>query len=504
MPGAWPKEQVEMLEKLSKKYHISIIAEKMGKSENAIYLKAKRLGITLIVDGRRWTDEEEKILRELWGYQSIETIAKKLKRTPHALKLKAVKLGLGPMIKNNYEVLTINDISELLNVTRDRIVMTWVDLGLNLKKKRLTKTRTYYVVTIEDLITFLEEHQNEWDSRNLEVNILGVEPQWLREKRMRDLDENPLWYRKWTEEEIKKVEDLFKMGRTYEEIAAKVERSEWSVANLLRNRGYSYQLPIYWTEEEIKFLEENYLNMTYAEIAKQIGRTEGAVRFKLSSLGHQKRKELIMNKLLTLEETKRLLIAYRETLDREVLSILVECNLKLVKYIANRYLNKGLTFEELESAGNEGLIKAIMTFDPEKYGMVTFSTYIAAAIENEIKLELRKYIKHSHVLSFNQAIGQNENKEETIIEDIVGTDENIIVDQVINIAMAEMVREELENLTPKQRELLLLRYEKEKTQKEVAEIFGVSPTAISQQEKRALRKMKNPVTMQKLRDFREN
>ena len=272
MSQIWSNEEVEMLKKLSEKYHISEIAKKMEKTENAIYLKAKRLGITLIQDRRKWTKEEQEILEELWGYQSIESIAKKLKRTPMSLKEQAVRMNLGSMIKNNSEFLTVSDINELLNVSRDRITMIWVKLGLNLKKKRLTKNRSYYVVSLEDLIKFLEKNQSEWDSRNLEKNILGEEPKWLIEKRMKDLDENPLWYRKWTDEEIRKAESMFKLGKDYSEISSALKRSEWSVSNLLRNMGYSYRMPKYWKGKEIKFLRENYMNMTYAEIAQILGR----------------------------------------------------------------------------------------------------------------------------------------------------------------------------------------------------------------------------------------
>jgi len=290
MAQAWTNEEVEMLKKLSEKYHISEIAKKMEKTENAIYLKSKRLGITLIQDRRKWTKEEQEILEELWGYQSIESIAKKLKRTPMSLKEQAVRMNLGSMIKNNLEFLTVSDINELLNVSRDRITITWVKLGLNLKKKRLTKNRSYYVVSLEDLIKFLEKNQSEWDSRNLEKNILGKEPKWLIEKRMKDLDENPLWYRKWTNEEIKKAESMFKLGKDYSEISSALKRSEWSVSNLLRNMGYSYRMPKYWKGKEIKFLRENYMNMTYNEIAQILGRTEGAVQYKAQELGFQKRK----------------------------------------------------------------------------------------------------------------------------------------------------------------------------------------------------------------------
>lgn len=285
----WTKEEIETLKLLSDKYHYSEIAKIMNKTENAIYLKARKLGITLIQDRRKWTEEEETLLSDLWGTTSIETIAKNMKRTVFSLKVKAVRMGLGPMIRNNYELITVSDMCDLLSVTRDRITTTWVDLGLNLKKKRLTNNMTYYVISWNDLMDFLENNQNEWDSRCVEKNMLGIEPEWLKEKRIRDIKENPLWYRKWTEEEIKQAGNLFESGKSYVEIARIINRSEWSVANLLRNMGYSYMLPQFWKGKELKYLRENYENMTYSEIAEVLGRTSKAVGAKAEELGFQKR-----------------------------------------------------------------------------------------------------------------------------------------------------------------------------------------------------------------------
>ena len=287
--NAWTEEEIKVLKELSDKYHYTEIAKITGKTENAIYLKARRLGITLIQDRRKWTVEEETLLSDLWGVKSIEYIAKKMKRTVFSIKVKAVRMELGPMIRNNYDVITISDMVDLLNVTRDRIIDSWVKLGLKLKKAKLTNKMSYYTISWKDLMDFLENNQNEWDSRNVEKNMLGIEPDWLQEKRKRDTIENPLWYRKWTEDEIKKAESLFKNGKTYQEISSIIDRSEWAVANLLRNLGYSYMLPQYWKGKEIKYLRENYQDMTYQEIAEELGRTTKAISAKAEELGFQKK-----------------------------------------------------------------------------------------------------------------------------------------------------------------------------------------------------------------------
>lgn len=287
--NAWTEEEIKALKELADKYHYTEIAKIMGKTENAIYLKARKLGITLIQDRRKWTVEEETLLSDLWGVKSIEYIAKKMKRTVFSIKVKAVRMELGPMIRNNYDVITISDMVDLLNVTRDRIIDSWVKLGLKLKKAKLTNKMSYYTISWKDLMDFLENNQNEWDSRNVEKNMLGIEPDWLQKKRKRDTIENPLWYRKWTEDEIKKAESLFKNGKTYQEISSIIDRSEWAVANLLRNLGYSYMLPQYWKGKEIKYLRENYQDMTYQEIAEELGRTTKAISAKAEELGFQKK-----------------------------------------------------------------------------------------------------------------------------------------------------------------------------------------------------------------------
>lgn len=282
----WTEEDVDVLKELSEEFHYFEIAEILGRSKNSIYLKARKLGITLIQDRRKWTEEEEQQLEELWGSKSIEVIAKRLKRTVFSLKVKAVRMKLGPMIRNVTDKLTVYDIVDLIGVSRDRITTTWIKLGLKLKKKKLTKKASYYFIEWDDFVDFLEKNQNEWDSRNLDVNMLGIEYDWLVEKRKRDRDTNPLWYRFWTNQEISYAEHLFRIGKSPKEIAKKIQRTEGTVITLLRNLGYKSD--VYWTDEEVEYLQQNYKNKTYAEIAEEIGRTSKAVNSKASELGFQK------------------------------------------------------------------------------------------------------------------------------------------------------------------------------------------------------------------------
>ena len=214
-----------------------------------------------------------------------------------------------------------------------------------------------------------------------------------------------------------------------------------------------------------------------------------------------------MARRLSLDETKNYLRAWRELGDEDALEVLTICNGRLVGFFAKKYLGKGLTFEELQSAGNEGLINAINKFNYNEKAIEGFSSYISIAIENQMKMELRKYNKHSHVLSFDQPIGQNKDGDEMKIEDLIGTDAEQLIEDVISEMKIDIVREALQCLTSREQQIILLRYGLDevhkKTQDEVAEIFGCSKATIAKQEQRALVKMRHPRNTRKLKDFIE-
>lgn len=213
------------------------------------------------------------------------------------------------------------------------------------------------------------------------------------------------------------------------------------------------------------------------------------------------------SKLLTKEETKKLLIAYREYGESDAINLLIEYNQGLVGFFALRYLGKGLTFEELMSAGNEGLFRAIRIFNYKESAIEGFGSYISVAIENQMKNELKKYNKHSHVVSFDQPIGQNKNGDEMTIEDLVGTEADDLINNVISDMKIGIVKDALQCLTTRERQIILLRYgldEKyRKTQAEVAGLLGCSKTTVIRQENKALIKMRHPRNTRKLKDFIE-
>ncbi len=285
----WTEDEINKLIKMSDKMHYEKIADNLGKTNNAVYLKAKRLGITLIQDKRKWTEEEINYLKERWGNNSINYIATKVKHSVNAVKIKAYRLGLGPAIDNT-DLLLVSDIIEMLGVSKDRIYNTWINLGLKLQKHKISNKKSYYCIKIEDLIEFLKDNPDEWDSRNLELYNLGYEPEWLSQKRKRDIEENPLWYRFWSNEEKNKAIMLLKMGKSYKEIADQLHRTEKAVMYMLQNEGYSYRLKQYWKGQELKFLKDNFKVMKYSDIADNLGRTTKAVAAKAEEMGYRKNK----------------------------------------------------------------------------------------------------------------------------------------------------------------------------------------------------------------------
>jgi len=187
----WTEEEYQQLKQMVMidKMSVKEIAEKLGRTEDAINLKINRSGlINQTNDKKQWTEEEELLLSDLWGSEPIEIIAKKLNRTVSSLTNKAFQLELGSMLENNYNGLTIKHISELFGINKEIVIVSWVSLGLKYKVQKISKSKSYRYVEIKDLYEFLENNQDIWDSRLLEKNILGIEPEWLQKKRKRDRD----------------------------------------------------------------------------------------------------------------------------------------------------------------------------------------------------------------------------------------------------------------------------------------------------------------------------
>jgi len=185
----WTEEEYQRLEHLVmiEKKSPKEIAQILDRSEDSVIIKINRRGLKIQTNKKRyWTKEEEELLSDLWGNKSIEYIAKKLNRTVSSVSNKVFLLGLGSHVENNYDGLRIQEICELFNVSRETVSDYWIALGLKYHIRKVTTAKSYLYIEIKDLYDFLENNQNIWDSRYLEKNILGIEPEWLIKKRKDD------------------------------------------------------------------------------------------------------------------------------------------------------------------------------------------------------------------------------------------------------------------------------------------------------------------------------
>ncbi len=174
--------------------------------------------------------------------------------------------------------------------------------------------------------------------------------------------------------------------------------------------------------------------------------------------------------------------------DEGMRSHLVEHNLRLVVYIAKRFENTGTGIEDLISIGTVGLIKAINTFRADK--SIKLATYASRCIENEILMYIRKNSTQAREVSIDEPLNVDWDGNELLLSDILGSDEDSVFYEMEQYEERQMVRDAVANLDPRERELIELRYGMrtgdEMTQKEVADLLGISQSYISRLEKRIL------------------
>jgi DNA-binding CsgD family transcriptional regulator len=184
---------------------------------------------------RNWTREELDYIREVWGEKTVPEIAAKLGRSINAVKVKTVRLGYTGQ-KWCGEMMSARKVSELLGVDVHTVTDFWIPkCNLKAKAKRLgVSKRTTTIIMFEDLLSWLQEHQDLWDSRRVPEYALGVEYKWLRAKRENDKQLPARRLQKWTSYEDQQLIIMFKRGdRTQAQIAKELNRSLASVNHRL-------------------------------------------------------------------------------------------------------------------------------------------------------------------------------------------------------------------------------------------------------------------------------
>lgn len=181
-----------------------------------------------------------------------------------------------------------------------------------------------------------------------------------------------------------------------------------------------------------------------------------------------------------------------ETDEENARRILITHNLRLVVYIAKKFESTGIGIEDLVSIGTIGLIKAVKTFCPSKN--IKLATYASRCIENEILMFLRKSSQYKNEISIDEPLNIDWDGNELLLSDILGTDEDTVNGNIENEAEKSILLEAVERLPEREKCIMKMRFGlidgKEKTQKEVADIIGISQSYISRLEKRIIKKLR--------------
>lgn len=209
---------------------------------------------------------------------------------------------------------------------------------------------------------------------------------------------------------------------------------------------------------------------------------------------------------LLAEEEQRCLYALSEESEcnmlagmsrEEARNLLIAHNLRLVVYLAKKFENTGICVEDLISIGSIGLIKGINTFNPDK--KIKLATYASRCIENEILMYLRRTNKTKLEVSIDEPLNVDWDGNELLLSDILGTDEDIIYRDMENEAELKLLRKAVSKLNGRERQIIELRFginrrnNKEMTQKEVADVLGISQSYISRLEKKIMVRLKKEI-----------
>lgn len=197
-------------------------------------------------------------------------------------------------------------------------------------------------------------------------------------------------------------------------------------------------------------------------------------------------------------EQERQAVAALEQGDEAAKQTLIEHNLRLVVYIARRFENTGVNLEDLISIGTIGLIKAVNTFRPDRN--IKLATYSSRCIENEILMHIRKIANQKTEVSLDEPINTDWDGNELLLSDVLGTDGDIVMRPLEDDVDHQLLRQALGRLPEREKQIVSMRFglggRQEKTQKEVADIMGISQSYISRLEKRIMLRLRREISRQ--------
>ena len=184
--------------------------------------------------------------------------------------------------------------------------------------------------------------------------------------------------------------------------------------------------------------------------------------------------------------------------DEDAKQTLIERNLRLVVFISRRFENTGVNLEDLISIGTIGLIKAINTYRRDKN--IKLATYASRCIENEILMHIRKISNQKTEVSLDEPINMDYDGNELLLSDILGTDEDMILRPMEDDVDLKLLRQAVRELPEREKQIVTMRFglggQPERTQKEVAQLMGISQSYISRLEKRIMQKLRKEILRQ--------
>ena len=238
----------------------------------------------------------------------------------------------------------------------------------------------------------------------------------------------------------------------------------------------------------------NFIKLFKDKIIKILGKYFYREKYEKFPIFYIKGSQTLPPPLDIVEEEKLLQKLMLE--DEKAKQILVERNLRLVVYIAKKFENTGIDFEDLISIGTIGLMKSINTFNLDKN--IKLATYASRCIENEILMQLRKNSRIKNEVSIDEPLNKDGDGNELLLSDILGTDSDITSKAIEDEVDMKLLKIAINHLDEREKYIMQLRFgigsnHREKTQKEVADMLGISQSYISRLEKKIMNKMKKEI-----------
>ncbi|MDU5010650.1 MAG: hypothetical protein E6257_00830 [Clostridium botulinum] len=280
----------DIIEKIKKLYNKGLTQKQVGETLNINQSKVSYLMKKYNIKSRNsiWTEEEEEYLQRRYGKTTLKRIAKKLGRSENAIEIKAGRLGLSSALEATGE-LTAAEIAKVFKIDAHVVVDKWIkNKGLKAQYKAVRCKRKFWRIKTEDFWKWAKDNKEIINFSKLERNILGKEPSWVEIERKKDFRERPKReYKLWNELEDRKLKNLWKTSRSLKELAELLDRSSSSV----RNRATKLELKpcrkvnIPWTDEEvntvIRMKKDGALDR---EIAWELGRSTENISWKRKEL----------------------------------------------------------------------------------------------------------------------------------------------------------------------------------------------------------------------------